>query len=822
VVLGTFPNLGPSKGLAVDANSTRVVFATRRLYSVPLDGSSAPLDISTPVTGGVRYFELTPDGQRVLFGPDRAGPTQLYTVPVDDSAAPVLLDSRPAIEVDDLQFTPDSAHYVYSLGRVKILAGPCDGSSPPIELAGTFTGKPVLISGGTRLVYQQGNEILSRALDGSDVPTRIDGPGPALVSTFQGGRDELVYSNTNERLLGAPYDGSGDILLEPGPARELDDYLIQAQGGVVAFARHGVWRVPALDPAGLAQLDARDEVFDLLKMSSGPTGSVLYRRGSEVQELWAARLDRSAPPVQLSPPITGTRITGAVARYEAAWPFVVYEETAPAPQVQRLLVARLDRRSPAVERVPVDVLPRPIVGEDLKTWWISGADLVFIGRLPGDTHQRLCRVPLDGALPMQPISGSYTLDRSETVRAVVPDPAATRFVFVADQLALVSVPGDGSVGPVVLATGDIGRCEVTEDGNWVVLRPRLTNSYWIVPIDGSSPARQLTPDYPANQGHVLLRDYLAYFPDSDGDRLYELRLVELATGVDRLYNEGSFYVSLFVDDDRLIGIADNGLHSVPLDLSAAPIRLDSGSSVRGRLPMADGTVLFLGDQDVPGQFELYRVPIDGSQAPTRLAATLPAGTDVSISSFFSLSANQESLIVLLEVNGQPHSLHSLPAAGGALVELGLPRAASAQGPLFFRAYAGDAVFLMDREVAGRFELYRQPLDAHLAPGDSRSKRMTLPYESAGLGRPGSRHGRGRVSSASGLCFGLPRQGGESVAGGAYPCPRSTEAPAGFRVRSDGGGRQLGVGHDAVRRDRGTADLAAEQRFEGERDLVLAG
>jgi hypothetical protein len=286
--------------------------------------------------------------------------------------------------------------------------------------------------------------------------------------------------------------------------------------------------------------------------------------------------------------------------------------------------------------------------------------------------------------------------------------------------------------------------DVTDDGSAVVFDPS-PGAASIVPVDGSSPAQPLVVTHATNRFLPTLGDYLPYLQDADSDSLYELHMVELSTGIDRIHDEQSFLdgfleASMRLSGGRLVYITNRNsasttsgseLFSVPLDASAAPTRLNgpliSGGAVRSFLVLDDETLIYRAEQDQPGD-ELYRVPADGSLPPTRLIASIPAGEFLDS---YELSPDQQTLAILLRrYLGSPpifesvYSLYSLPAAGGSLLELGQPRVSGGiggreggfdAGDIDFLPDSSELVFSMDREVVKRFELYQQPLDAGQAP-----------------------------------------------------------------------------------------------------------
>src|SRR6185436_7437864 len=90
--------------LQISPDSQRVVYRARNaalqteLRSVLLDGSQAARTLNGPLVsgGGVFGFAVTPDSARVLYraNQDASGVIELFSVPVDGSAAPVKLSSN--------------------------------------------------------------------------------------------------------------------------------------------------------------------------------------------------------------------------------------------------------------------------------------------------------------------------------------------------------------------------------------------------------------------------------------------------------------------------------------------------------------------------------------------------------------------------------------------------------------------------------------------------------------------------------------------------------------------------------------------------------
>jgi hypothetical protein len=92
----------------ISADSRRVVYDARTeedaendLWSVEIDGSSAPVRLNAPLLAeeSIDDYELTADGQQVVFELNRQGTDLLVRAPIDGSSGPTTLD-----EGDDIRF----------------------------------------------------------------------------------------------------------------------------------------------------------------------------------------------------------------------------------------------------------------------------------------------------------------------------------------------------------------------------------------------------------------------------------------------------------------------------------------------------------------------------------------------------------------------------------------------------------------------------------------------------------------------------------------------------------------------------------------------
>ena len=119
---------GGLTAFAVSPSGTTAVFIADKdtagryeLYSAPVDGSSAPVKLSSGLaigTGdeGVSSFQITPDGTQVVFLADAnhgGGVDDVFSVPVDGSAAPVRLNDGSEAPVSAFGLSPDGTRTAF-------------------------------------------------------------------------------------------------------------------------------------------------------------------------------------------------------------------------------------------------------------------------------------------------------------------------------------------------------------------------------------------------------------------------------------------------------------------------------------------------------------------------------------------------------------------------------------------------------------------------------------------------------------------------------------------------------------------------------------
>ena len=574
-----------------------------RLLSVPIDRSSAPVQLSSGGLGSRVYsFQTAPDSARVVFSVRHLDaafhPSGLCSVPISGGSPPVSL--HPALaagptlcDVYEFQFSPDGRHIAYIAdqdvdGVRELFAVQHDGLAPPLELTPLEPYSLVfnvrIAPDSARAVFQRSSSagpsnLFSVLLDGSASPVALHPPlgtdGYAYQFEISPDASRVVYvadQDTNEvfELYSVPIDGSAAPVKLSGP--------MVAGGRVALFG--GIFQI-APDGQRVVYLAEQD------------TDGVI--------ELYSAPIDGSSAPVKLS----GLMVAGG--------------DLSPSAQT---LGAPCFRFSPDASRV--------VYRADQDT------DEVF----------ELYSAPLDGSAASVKLNGTMVAGGDVTMAYGLGDfqvsPDGARVVYRADQDAddvfeLFSVPIDASASPVKLsgalvAGGDVAAVDsssfgISPDGSRVVYRADQDVDerfeLYGVPIDASASPVKLSGTLVAG-GDVVV-DYFAGFEIApDGERVVYL--------ADASTDE---HVELWI---------------APLDGSAGPVKLSgplgAGDVVRFRLAPDGRQLVYLADQDVVEVFELYRAPLDAGVAPHKLHRALGDERDASWK--FQISPDSTRVVYLAD------------------------------------------------------------------------------------------------------------------------------------------------------------------------------
>jgi Tol biopolymer transport system component len=200
---------------AISPDGSRIVFLLgdnpfgngyegRGLFSAALDGQSGPLALSQSSTDDIEEdFELTPDGARVVFRVTPfSGSSQFYSVPVDGSQAPVALLVNGIGAFHPYGVSPDGERLV-AASVDGVYSAPVSGGSAPTLLSGPFLNghgvghpfqpiAPLLLSpDSSRVVFLSDHgtdgvfELYSVPVDGSAPESKLNGPLPAGGDVYQ-------------------------------------------------------------------------------------------------------------------------------------------------------------------------------------------------------------------------------------------------------------------------------------------------------------------------------------------------------------------------------------------------------------------------------------------------------------------------------------------------------------------------------------------------------------------------------------------------------------------------------------------------------------
>ncbi len=252
----------------VSGDGKRVVFRSAGAWSVPVDGSAMPIEISGGLNAG--NLKLTPDGHRIVF----ENSSTWYSAPVDGLGPLVALGAaNPARNLGTRsQVTPDSNRFVFlsdqaSADQFELYSRPIDASAPadrlndPLTLGGdvaNFSLSPdsqwTLFSETDQIGFQR-KRFLAR-VDGSGMPVELNLPSPDgygvegvfftpdnrsllyTASRTEPTSEGLIWGRNYVQLLSAPIDGSAPPVLlstNVGPDQSVADIQLTPDGEYVLF-----------------------------------------------------------------------------------------------------------------------------------------------------------------------------------------------------------------------------------------------------------------------------------------------------------------------------------------------------------------------------------------------------------------------------------------------------------------------------------------------------------------------------------------------------------------------------------------------------------
>lgn len=299
VQLGDGLRNADDQGVEITADGRDVVYRGETfgggLWSVPVDGSTAPVPLARGDDHLVSQFTLHPDGTHVVFmdAPDVPDtPYDLWVRRIDGADEPRRINSRQQERggVHGFQLTPDGDHAVFSgdlenYGRDDVYAAPVFGDGdqarvhpvPPEDgfvTSWDVAGDHVLVLGDMRT--RSDREVFS---------TPVDGSGPTTVLVPSDGRSQVSS-------------------IEPTPDGTRVVYVATAGGeqGNTAY----VSPVHARSPRRLATLgnEGRFALDVLVTPDSQRAVLMTSPEPGRSEDLWSVRLDGRDGLVRLTDPGT--------------------------------------------------------------------------------------------------------------------------------------------------------------------------------------------------------------------------------------------------------------------------------------------------------------------------------------------------------------------------------------------------------------------------------------------------------------------------------------------------------------------------------------
>src|SRR5262245_3459116 len=484
------------------------------------------------------------------------------------------LPTLPGGFVSEVQVSPDGAWAVYLDSGV--FSTPIKGERAPVQLGAPYSDTSIgvfrsirITSDSTRVVFVQSGRLLLAPIEGATAPvTLADDVGPALALTP---------------------DGQRAIFTAAGPAG--------TPGLFSVLLRTGAETVP-LDPA------PDGEVQDDIGITSDSIHVVYRVRNASSTRIFAARVDGSAPPRDLTPSASsgvvppGFQLGPDGARVVFLWD----------PGQASLYGAPLEGQAPAVKLNPAQVAGAEIpAGFQISP---DGSRVYYRAQLAGRTRLELYRVPIEGG---QSSRLSPELVHSGFVRAFGLTADGRRIVYLADHDAagvveLYTLPADGSaparrLNGALVQGGDVLEFHLSPDGARVVYRADQEvdgqPALYAAPLGRPANPLRLGESPFENRAGPSVRfspdgTHLVFTTQTRDQSWPELRSVRA---------DGSEAARVLAPEVEAFGSSDRGFQLVP-----------------GRPDVVCRSPLELEDQ-----FELFRVALEGEEPPLRLSAPLLTG-----------------------------------------------------------------------------------------------------------------------------------------------------------------------------------------------------
>jgi hypothetical protein len=529
---GELSLLGSVEGDFALAGTKRVVYradaavdATIALWSVPLDASEAPLELSMPLdpgelVGDVTEFQWTPDGRRILYGAPRVYDARRVwpnvfsadLIHAGEGTIPVVYlgygrGSAVSREGNQAAFTVGDPDCMVDPCQVTLRSSPTDGNGGAHVLTqplGTIDDVRFGV-GGARVVYNHSYSFPGYSESGLYVVPSDGSVAPAVVSDPQGFLGTYTLAAHGQWIvyeeLAGGLDRLASVPIDLGlPPSELVQHV------------HAFGLMPdedtlclLADPAGsglefyLSPVDG--SALPLWLGTAGPLVDQAMRITADGErvvyvldhELWSLAIDPpgAQAPVRLStPPILPGGGIDHTPDANGEPDFVlspdsmraVYRSAHYAYGTYELFSVPLDGSLPPVRLHPA-LAPGNAVERGAYSITADSRRAVFAAPLAGALE--LWSAPLDGSAPpvalnapFPPGGGLRGLNGADTAFVVAPD--GVHAAYRADQVVpgvieLFLVRSDGTRGPrrvntALVPGGDVQDFAFSPDGSWVAYR----------------------------------------------------------------------------------------------------------------------------------------------------------------------------------------------------------------------------------------------------------------------------------------------------------------------------------------------------------------
>jgi Tol biopolymer transport system component len=414
------------------------------LYSTPVDGSAAAIRISSGLVfgggdEGVSAFSITPDGAAVVFLADAingGGDDDLYSVPIDGSAAPVQLNAGTDAPVTGFGISPDGTRVAFLGADTVAGAATVEVHVASVGVAGSAVqlSQVAASNAGGEVVaaeFVPGGQTLIFAADGTTVDDVFQWYGVPLAATGPGSELQLSAALGSVGGVSPAPDGATVAYVGDDAIAGVDDVMTVPIGGGAAVRLN-----PPVAGSGARAIE--------FSPSGDRVGYLADQDTAGVVEVYSAQAGVADSGVRLSTPMSGTQLADTL-NVSPDGTTVLYQADQNTPGTVELFGVPIDGSAAPTTlhglSAPDNIgffigLGTPVIGRRA-VYPVIGADV------------RLFSVPFDGSEPFVEVNDP--LAAGDTVFNAFLPGSATRLVAfgvgadtdsVTEQIWVAAVRGD--------------------------------------------------------------------------------------------------------------------------------------------------------------------------------------------------------------------------------------------------------------------------------------------------------------------------------------------------------------------------------------------